>query len=154
MNPQTDKSDQILLVIVLISFICSLPFTLVMWRADWEKVDNVELLERRNPAGYRNWLKETNNCDYSSESYRDPEMDDFINPMHTVSFFLGIPFYLTLFNIFYFSFLLVKLYLWIPKLLRLILWTILIQMVCLKILKACIWAKRELVRRHINSRER
>ncbi|MCB5252739.1 MAG: hypothetical protein RBR69_09330 [Candidatus Cloacimonadaceae bacterium] len=59
MNPQTDKSDQILLVIVLISFICSLPFTLVMWRADWEKVDNVELLERRNPAGYRNWLKET-----------------------------------------------------------------------------------------------
>jgi len=110
------KYNRMYLYILLISFICSIPFNVFLLRADWNKDNSIELLQQKNPSGYTKWQQDR--IDPTVATGETPEMRYFNTPFIYLSAFLSIPFYCLIGMIILSFYWLGAFFMWLPRILQ------------------------------------
>jgi len=112
-----EKKRSVALMIILISFFCSLPFLSFIIRADWEKPNSIEILRQENPKGYDQYMVDLKN----ENAMSTPDMDYFVKPIHYISAILGFPFIISIAIIIYSIQFIISIWMMLPKIAKFIL---------------------------------
>lgn len=124
LSAESDKTFKLYCVIIIVSFILTIPFIIFAQQNYSARSDAEELLQIKNPSKYRQIMRDRANG-YESEIVNS----DFMTPLILLSMICGIPFFICCFSIYTMGYGIIAFFKVLPSVIALLLKIIIIYIV-------------------------